>query len=157
MKKSLLYCRKKNSFPVSKFYYSLKLFSFPVFFVILISGCDYFFPPLSGEKLPLEEAARYITKNKDNPDVVILDVRTKPEFDSVRIDGSMNLDFSMPDFPEMISKLDKDKRYIIIDENGKKSAMTTELMKEERFTKVHFISGGMDEWVMQNYPVNTKK
>lgn len=125
----------------------------PVIFLVIFSGCDYFFPPLSGEKLSVEEASNFISKNRDNKDVVLLDIRTKREFDSVKIAGSVNLDYSMPDFPEMVSKLDKEKRYIIIDQNGIKSAMAVELLKEERFLKVHFITGGIENWIKSNLPV----
>lgn len=131
----------------------------PVVFisVILISfnfaGCDYFFPPLSGDKIPVEEAAKFIQKNSGNPDVILLDIRTKKQFDSVRIENSVNFDFSQTDFPDQISKLDHEKRYIIIDENGRKAAMALELMREQRFPKIHYITGGINEWIKLDMPV----
>ncbi len=51
----------------------------------------------------------------------------------------------------MITRLDPEKRYILIDDNGRKSAMAFELMKEQRFPKVHYISGGITEWVRSGY------
>lgn len=131
----------------------------PVVFisVILISfnfaGCDYFFPPLSGDKIPVEEAAKFIQKNVGNPDVILLDIRTKKQYDSVRIENSVNFDFSQTDFPDQISKLDHEKRYIIIDENGRKAAMALELMREQRFPKIHYITGGINEWIKLDMPV----
>lgn len=153
MKKSPFHCIIKIE--STDHYRMLKtiMFFIPAFFWVIFSGCDYFFPPLSGEKIPVDEAMNYIAKNRDNKDVVLLDIRTKREFDSVKIEGSVNLDFSMPDFPEMVSKLDKEKRFIIIDQNGKKSAMAAELLREEKFSKIHFISGGIESWINNNFPV----
>ncbi|MEO8513575.1 MAG: rhodanese-like domain-containing protein [Ignavibacteria bacterium] len=116
-------------------------------------GCDYFFPPLRADKVTVQEASNFISNHIGDSQVILLDIRSKNEFDSLSIDNSVNLDFSRPDFPEMTEKLDKDRRYIIIDENGKRSAMAFELMKEQRFTKIHYIIGGMDEWVKFNLPV----
>lgn len=153
MKKSPVHCRNFITIFKRKRIYTSFMILNSLYLIFIFSGCDYFFPPLSGENLPVEEASNFILKNRDNKDVVLLDIRTKREFDSVKIEGSVNLDFTMPDFPEMVSKLDKEKRYIIIDQNGIKGAMAAELLKEERFTKVHFISGGIESWIKNNLPV----
>ena len=114
-------------------------------------GCDYFFPPLTGDKITVEDAERFLSRNKDNPDVVLIDIRPKNQFDSIRIENSVNIDFSKTDFPELTAKLDPEKRYILVDENGRKGAMAFELMKEQRFPKVHYITGGITEWVKAGY------
>ncbi len=122
--------------------------------IVSLPGCDYFFPPLKGDKITVEEAYKYMDKHKDDPDVVLLDIRTKHEYDSLKIERSINLDYSMPDFPDMTDKLDKNKRYIVIDKNGKRSPLAFELMKEQKITNVHYIIGGLEEWIKMNYPVN---
>ncbi len=125
--------------------------------VSVFQGCDYFFPPLRSDKVTVEEASTFLNKHKGDPEVIILDIRSKREFDSLKIENSVNLDFSMPDFPGMTEKLDKEKRYIIVDENGKKAAMAFELMKEQRFAKIHYIIGGINEWVKNNLTSIKKK
>ncbi len=119
----------------------------------VIEGCDYFFPPLPGDKVTVEEASKFLDKHKGDPDVVLMDVRSKKQYDSLNIESSVNIDFSQTDFPEITAKLNKDMRYLIIDENGRKSAMALELMKEQRFSKVHYIIGGINEWVKKGFPV----
>lgn len=119
----------------------------------VFQGCDYLFPPLNGDKITSEDASKYINKHKDDPDLIILDIRPKNEYDSVKIENSINLDYSMPDFPEMTDKLDKTKRYIIVDKNGKRGPLAFELMREQKFLKVHYIIGGIEEWVKLKYPV----
>lgn len=153
MEKSPVHCMKILNHLSKKSIFVLLLFTV----ISLISGCDYFFPPLSGDKIPVEEVYKYLNKHKGESDLVLLDVRTKKEFDSLRIENAVNLDFSMTDFPDFISKLDKEKRYIIVDQNGKKAAMAFELMREQRFGKVHYITGGLDEWSKNNFPVIENK
>lgn len=136
-------------------YLPYKIFSVlaMVSFVILFQGCEYLFPSLRSDKITVEEAAVFLAKHKGADDVVLIDIRTKNEFDSVKIENSVNIDFSLPEFPDTINKLEKDKRYILVDQNGRKSAMAYELMKEQRFPKIHYIIGGINEWTKFNFPV----
>lgn len=149
MKKSLLYSMSFCSYFSSK----ILMMVFMLSYVVQFTGCEYLFPSLRSDKITSEEAAVYLEKHKGDTEVILLDIRTKPEFDSVRIENSVNIDFSLPDFPDTIGKLDKEKRYILVDQNGRKSAMAFELMKEQRFPKIHYIIGGMNEWTKHSFPV----
>ncbi len=149
MEKSPVHCMSILNYLSKKSIYISLLFT--VF--SLLSGCEYFFPSLNRDKISVEDAANFLNKHKGDPEVILLDIRTKREYDSLNIENSVHLDFSMTDFPDMIDKLDKNKRYIIIDQNGKRSPMAFELMKEQKFPKVHYITGGINEWVKAAYPV----
>lgn len=149
MKKSPLHSMRFLSYPGHKSLLQIGLFTL----LFIIQGCEYLFPSLRSDKITVEEAAVFLENHKNDADVVLLDIRSKREFDSLRIENSVNLDFSMPDFPDMISKMDREKRYILIDQNGRKGAMAFELMKEQRFPKIHYIIGGFDQWSKNNYPV----
>lgn len=152
MKKSLVHSIKFNY----KFRLKILLFIY-ILNGLIFQGCDYFFPPLKSEKISSEEAAAFIEKHKNDKEIVILDVGTKMEFDSLSIENAVNLDFTLPDFPDLAGKMDKDKRYLIVDLTGKKSALALELMKEEKFTKVHYIIGGLKDWQSKNLPFIKKK
>ncbi|HMQ78769.1 MAG TPA: rhodanese-like domain-containing protein [Ignavibacteria bacterium] len=121
--------------------------------LLTVQGCEYLFPSLRSDKITVEEASVFLENHKGDADVVLLDIRTGREFDSLKIENSVNLDFSMPDFPDKISNLERSKRYIIIDQNGRKGAMAFELMKELRFPQIHYIIGGIDEWSKRNLPL----
>lgn len=149
MEKSPVHCIKTPTGFMSNIILTLSF----LLFVLLFQGCEYLFPSLRSDKITVEEAAVFLEKHKGDKDVILIDIRSGQEFDSVRIGNSVNLDFSKPDFPEMISKLDKEKRYILVDQNGRKSAMAFELMKEQRFPKIHYIIGGINEWSKNSYPV----
>lgn len=121
---------------------------------LLLSSCDYFFPPLSSDKIDVQEAFTFLKKHKGDENMVILDIRTKDEFDKGHLENAILLDYSQTSFPSEVEKLDKEKRYIIMDSNGKKSMNTLELMKELRIEKAHAIIGGMEEWKKQGLPLN---
>ncbi len=135
-----------------KKFYSLIL----VQFVLLISvpSCDYFFPPLSGDRITSKEAFEYLKKHSTDKDLVLLDIRKKEEYDRSHIQNAINLDYDQTDFPDKIEKLDKNIRYIIYDDSGKKSLNTLELMLELRFQKIHAIVGGFEQWRKESLPVN---
>ncbi|HWA06233.1 MAG TPA: rhodanese-like domain-containing protein [Ignavibacteria bacterium] len=149
MKKSPLHSMSFLHNPFQKQILLIILSVLPVF----AQGCEYLFPSLRSDKITVEEAAVFLENHKDDEDVVLLDIRSKREFDSLRIENSVNLDFSKPDFPDMVGNLERSKRYIIIDQNGRKGAMAFELMKELRFPQIHYIIGGFEQWSKMNFPV----
>lgn len=122
--------------------------------VILLSSCDYFFPALSSDKIDVIEASSFLKRHKDDKDVIIIDIRSKEAFDKAHLPGAVNMDYDLTIFPTEMEKLDKTKRYVIIDQNGKKSGNTLVLMYELRFEKPHIVIGGYDEWNKQNLPLS---
>jgi len=132
----------------------MKLISIPVLTaVLLISSCNYFFPRLTGDKISVNEAFGFLQKHSGEPDVVVIDVRSKAEYDLGHIQNAVLIDYNMTSFPDEIGKLDRDKTYIVYDKTGAKSSNTFELMKELRFKDVHVITGGFDAWNAENLPL----
>jgi rhodanese-related sulfurtransferase len=121
----------------------------PIAALLYFQGCDYFFPPLAGENIPPGEIYVFLKKNKDNPDVVIIDLRTKEEFDKSHLNGALNLDYEQTTFPGDIEKLKKESRYIVYSTDDRFALRTLELMRENRIEKRHMIAGGYTEWVKQ--------
>lgn len=121
-------------------------------FLVIIASCDYFFPALSSDRIDVKEAYSFLQKHKDE-DVVLLDIRSKELYDKGHLEGAVNMDYDQTAFPVDVEKLNKEKRYIIIDQNGKKSFATLVLFNELRFEKMHAIIGGYDEWNKQNLPL----
>jgi rhodanese-related sulfurtransferase len=118
----------------------------------LFSSCDYFFPPLSGDKIDVDEAYSYLKKHKADNDVVLIDLRTKEEYDKGHIEGAVLIDFRQADSPKKLEQLDKTKRYILYSKTSTESFMAFELMKELRFENVHSITGGWDAWKSKGLP-----
>jgi len=121
---------------------------------LLFPACEYFFPSLSGDKITVEEAYNYLKKHQGDENVVLLDVRTKEEYDKTHLQNAVLMDYKQTSFPAEIEKLDKNKTYLIYSGADGRSANTFELMKELRFNNVHYIIGGVDEWQRQNLPLH---
>ena len=87
-----------------------------------------------------EEAKKLLEKNED---YVLLDVRTKIEYDKWRIEGAKlyPLDTLMKTYKE----LDKSKKYLIICLSGGRSACAAYALRQLGFEAFN-IRGGMLEW-----------
>jgi rhodanese-related sulfurtransferase len=123
-------------------------------FILMFSSCNYLFPELTSDKIDVKEAYSYLKNHKGDEDMVLLDIRTKEEYDKGHLYNAILLDYTQTNFPQEIEKSDREKRYIIYCSNGKKSMNTIELMKELRFDKAHAIIGGLDEWKKQGLPMH---
>jgi rhodanese-related sulfurtransferase len=99
-----------------------------------------------------DEALVLIEKNKDNSNLVILDVRTDKEFKGGHIENAINLDFYSETFTDDLNKLDKDKIYITHCQAGGRSAKTLEIMEDLGFIEVYNMEGGIAEWKKKGLP-----
>ncbi len=138
---------------ISTHFRVISIYLFAAYCIFIVQGCDYLFPPLKSEKITVVEADRYISKHKGSPELVIIDLRPKTEYEKGHIEDAINLDYTLTDFPAMIEKLDKGKRYIIYDSGDRNSLKTLELMKEMKILGAHMILGGIDEWKKQGLQV----
>jgi rhodanese-related sulfurtransferase len=96
--------------------------------------------------IPVDEARNLISEEVNNPDFVILDVRTPEEFASGHIQGAVNIDFKAGDFKEQLDELDLDCVYLVYGKSGGRSAKALELMQELGFSEVYHMVGGITEW-----------
>jgi len=90
---------------------------------------------------------------KENKDAVVLDVRTKKEYQEGHIAGSKLIDFNSPDFDKEIAKLDKDKTYLVHCAAGGRSSRACKKMDAMNFSKVYNLQGGMGAWEKAGKPV----
>ncbi len=82
-------------------------------------------------------------KKQDKKDVVIIDVRTKGEYDNGHLEGVLWIDFSQPDFKERILELDRDKKYVVHCHSGYRSNKAMLFMKENGFKEVCDLTDGI--------------
>ena len=86
-------------------------------------------------------------------DLVILDVRTKEEFDTGHLEGAAMIDFYSHDFADQLAELDRDVPYLIYCRSGNRSGQATSLMQELGFTDVADVDGGITAWAEAGLPV----
>ena len=84
---------------------------------------------------------------------VVLDVRTKKEFDAGHIPGAVNIDVNAPDFDEKVAKLEKNKTYLVHCGAGVRSVKACEKMGKLEFPKLVNLEGGFKAWEKAGKPV----
>jgi rhodanese-related sulfurtransferase len=84
---------------------------------------------------------------------VVLDVRTKKEFEAGHIPGAVNLDVNAPDFDAKVAKLDKAKTYLVHCGAGVRSVKACEKMARLEFPKLINLEGGFKAWEKAGKPV----
>jgi len=101
------------------------------------------------------EAFSLIQQNQDNPDFIIIDVRTPKEFAEAHIENAINIDFRSATFKNEISKLDRNKKYLIYCRSGNRSRGALDAMVELGFKQVYHLSDGIVKWIEEGYPVTS--
>jgi phage shock protein E len=96
----------------------------------------------SSRKVGVDEFEK-LWKDKTN---VVLDVRTKKEFEAGHIPGAINVDVTAPDFAEKAAALDKNKVYLVHCAAGRRSASACEQMTKLGFTKLVDLTPGFRGW-----------
>ena len=82
----------------------------------------------------------------DNSDLVILDVRTPEETAKGMLPNAIEIDFYGDDFEDKISKLDKNKSYLVYCRSGGRSVSASNKMIEKGFTDITNMLGGYNAW-----------
>lgn len=77
---------------------------------------------------------------------IILDIRTKEEYDDKHIQTAVNLDCHSYNFKEKLENLDKDKTYLVHCEHGVRSRAVCAMMDEMSFRDVYNMKGGLNHF-----------
>ena len=107
--------------------------------------------PFSGgaqvlKSIRVKQADTLIINHKDKGDLLILDVRTKAEYNGNRIAGAVNQDFWSQSFVDSISKLQRDRIYLVYCTSGVRSKSAMKKMGELGFQRVYNLKGGIWAW-----------
>jgi rhodanese-related sulfurtransferase len=125
----------------------LVLFAFIFLSAFTIPGNAQIF-----EDLTSIQGDSLINANVNNPDFVILDVRTPNEYNPEHLDGAINRDYYDSDFSDQLDALLKHKTYLIHCKSGGRSGVTLDLMQALGFVEVYDMLGGMNSWNSQSLP-----
>jgi phage shock protein E len=93
-----------------------------------------------------------IKANEQNPDFVILDVRTSDVWKSDHLSGSINRNYYDADFDSQLNLLAKKKIFLLHCQSGGRSAPTLLKMKTLNFAEVYEMSGGINLWKSKSLP-----
>lgn len=96
-----------------------------------------------------EEAQQLIA---ENPDIVILDVRTPVEFLVSHIENAVNVNYYSFSFRKKIKQLDRSKTYLVHCQTGVRSGKTLPIMLEAGFTNIYHLTDGFKAWSDADLP-----
>lgn len=114
--------------------------------VILVVVFGIFYTVMNKDKnmnYSLLTYSEFNTKFKQTPNAILIDVRTKEEFDSGHIENAINIDIQDPSFVSEIQKLDKDGQYFVYCRSGNRSAQAVSLMKKQGIKNIFELEGGI--------------
>lgn len=87
------------------------------------------------------------------PDAILLDVRTEKEFNQLHLKGALLLNINSGTFMEDIERLDKTKTYFVYCAVGGRSRVACGLMASRGFERLYNLAGGMAAWLQRGMPV----
>lgn len=86
---------------------------------------------------------------KRNQGAFILDVREPQEWEEYHIPGSTLI--PLGDLPNRLSEVPKDKEIVVVCRSGNRSREGSEILKNNGFTNVTSMAGGLKEWSAKGY------
>ena len=101
--------------------------------------------------LPRDVDVQTTAALREQPDVMILDVREQDEWDAGHIPGAVFM--PMGQVPDRLSEIPKDKTVIVQCRSGNRSSQVTDFLVQQGFTNVHNMAGGLNAWQSAGLPV----
>jgi phage shock protein E len=117
---------------------------------VSLTGCS------SGSGSAVNLGAAEFQAKAQEAGVVVLDVRTRSEFNEGHIANAINIDVEADTFLNEISQLDKTKTYAVYCRSGRRSADAVTKMSNEQFVSLVNLNGGILDWQSAGYPVVTQ-
>jgi rhodanese-related sulfurtransferase len=84
---------------------------------------------------------------EENPELRLLDVRSREEFEAVHIEGALLM--SQPVLQEMLSKWPRDRAVVVVDHQGRHGLDAAAFLGGHGFENVRCLQGGIDAWAQE--------
>ena len=125
-----------------------------LFNIVLVAGCRQITTqtvsvPVS--TITASDANNMIAQNIGNQNFVILDVRSANAYASRHIPGAIDISYEPRQFKNDVTKLDRNKQYLVYCQTGVNSATAAQIMAGLGFKDVQDITGGYAAWVQAGY------
>ena len=109
--------------------------------LIFIFSCEF----RSSSEINLVSATDLVEVQGAN--FILIDVRTRDEYDLGHITNAINFDFYSETFQDSILALPKNENIILYCRTNNRSTKTANILKENGFDNISVIKGGITEWV----------
>lgn len=100
-------------------------------------------------------AKKALTLLKENPEIIVIDVRTPKEYAEGHISKAQNIDFKSNRFRQELAKLDRNQTYLVHCKSGTRSGKSLPEWEKLGFTKIYHLNSGIDGWKKEQLPVTT--
>lgn len=100
-----------------------------------------------------QQAVDVILSLHNDPEFVLLDIRTPAEVEAGHISGAATLDFYNATFRDDLAALDHDLTYLIYCRSGNRTGQAYSMMEGLGFEQVYDMGGGITQWIAADYPV----
>ena len=117
--------------------------------IVWLTGCSKLLSKKETIPITAEKVYEIFKTQKDN--YIILDVRTKEEFDSGHLDSAVLI--PVDDLGARYGEIIKNKPVIIYCKSGIRSAKAAVILVNNGFSTVYDMTGGIDAWKSKGYPV----
>jgi len=121
--------------------------------ILFIFSCNIVLAQNIYADITADSAYSLVQANINNPNFIILDVRTPNEYFPEHLKNAVNLNYYNSDFAETLDTLIKTKKYLIHCHAGSRSVRAFKKMKELKFKEVYNLKGGIRAWKSASYPV----
>ena len=100
-------------------------------------------------EITIEKAEKIIQSYEGKDEFVILDIRTKDEYNNGCLEDAINFDYYNPEFKMMLELMDKQKTYLVYCRSGVRSKDAVALMGKMGFKKIYHMHEGIEGWAAQ--------
>lgn len=127
-----------------------------ILFMLLLVACgggeqDAAANEIDIANLPANVDVETVAAIKDDTNVFVLDVREQYEYDEGHIPGVTLI--PMGEIPNRLSEIPTDQQVIVTCRSGNRSGQVTDFLREQGFTNVHNMEGGIVAWSAAGLPV----
>ncbi len=122
--------------------------------IVLVAGCRQTTTQTVSVPVPTisaSDANNLIANNIGNHNFVILDVRPADDYTSRHIAGAIDISYESVQFKNDVTKLDRNKQYLVYCQTGVNSATAAQIMAGLGFKDVQDITGGYAAWVQAGF------
>ena len=98
------------------------------------------------------EAWELISNNREDDDVIIIDVSTPQEYKDLHLEGAINMNLISRFFKTRLDVMDKSRTYVVYCKLGGRSKIAQKLMQRLGFRTVYNIVGGTILWKEEGLP-----
>lgn len=102
--------------------------------------------------VPTMTVAELVKKIENDEDFILVDVRTKEEYDTARIDSEMltHIPRGLVEFSGIKGeKLPQDRTYVIYCKGGDRGAQVVKMMQDYGYKNVYNLDGGIQKWITE--------